>query len=212
MQSSPPLPPSLRPRRLCLFGGSFDPVHLGHVALAETAWRRGGLERVVFLPAWQSPHKQDEAPPAPAVHRLAMLRLALAAAPWAVVDAWEIDRGGPSYSWQTAEHFAGAAGPEVELCWLLGADQWARLHTWAHPEILAARLTFLVFPRGGTPVEPRPGVRHECIDFRHPASATAARAAARDGRPLDGLVGPEVADYIRRHGLYRDAKNQPGPE
>jgi len=186
-------------------------VHLGHVALAETAWRRCALERVVFLPAWQSPHKQDEAPPAPADHRLAMLRLALAATPWAVVDAWEVDRGGPSYSWQTAEHFAGLAGPEVELCWLLGADQWARLHTWAHPEKLAARLTFLVFPRGETPVEPRPGVRHQFIDFRHPASATAARAAACDNRPLDGLVAPAVAGYIRRHGLYQAAENQLAP-
>jgi nicotinate-nucleotide adenylyltransferase len=186
MQSSPSIPPPRRPRRLCLFGGSFDPVHRGHTSLA----------------AGRSPHKLEHDPPAPATDRLAMLRMALADAPWAEVSQWEIDRAAPSYSWQTADHFATLAGPDTELCWLLGADQWANLHTWAHPERLAARLTFLVFPRGPEPVLPRPGFRHEAVDIRHPASSTAVRTAARAGQSLDGLVAPTVAAYIREHGLY----------
>lgn len=202
MQSSPPIPPARRPSRLCLFGGSFDPVHLGHTALAAAAWHRCNLKKLIFVPAWRSPHKQDDDAPAPAAHRLAMLRLALASASWAEVSPWEIDRGGPSYSWQTADHFASEAGADVDLCWLLGADQWAKLHTWAHPEKLAALLTFLVFPRGEVPIAPRSGVRHETIDFRHPASSTVVRAAARAGQPLDGLVSPAVAAYIRKHRLY----------
>ena len=206
MQSSPPIPPPRRPRRLCLFGGSFDPVHLGHTTAAAAARARCGLEKVVFIPAWRSPHKQDRDPPAPAADRLAMLRLALADAPWAEVSRWELDRAAPSYSWQTAEHFAGLASPGTDLCWLLGADQWASLHTWARPDILADRLTFIVFPRGPEPILRRPGFRHEVVDVRHPASSTAVRAAVRAGQPLDGLVAPAVAAYVREHGLYETGR------
>lgn len=205
MQSSPPIPPPRRPRRLCLFGGSFDPVHLGHTTLAAAAVNRCAVQKIIFIPAWRSPHKQDRDPPAPAAARLAMLRLAVADAPWAEISGWEIERAAPSYSWQTAEHFAALAGHGTDLCWLLGADQWAALHTWARPDILAARLTFLVFPRGLEPVVPRPGFRHETIDLRHPASSTAVRAAVRAGQSLDGLVAPAVAAYIDRHRLYRQA-------
>jgi len=202
MQSSPAHPPSRQPRRLCLFGGSFDPVHLGHTTIAAAAYARCGLEKVIFIPAWQSPHKQDQNRPAAPADRLAMLRLAVAGLPWAVVDAWEIGRGGPSYSWQTAEHAARMAGPDTELCWLLGADQWAVLHTWARPEILADLLTFIVFPRGPDPILPRPGFRHEVVDIRHPASSTEVRAAAYAGRSLKELVAPAVAAYIREHRVY----------
>ncbi|MFN0130327.1 MAG: nicotinate (nicotinamide) nucleotide adenylyltransferase [Verrucomicrobiales bacterium] len=197
MQSSAPPSPARRPR-YGLFGGSFDPVHLGHTAMAEAARTQANLEKIIFLPAAQSPHKTDSDPPAPAVHRLAMLELALADLPWAEVSRWEIDRPGPSYSWKTVEHCAAVAGPNIELCWILGADQWDVLLAWSHPEKLAALLTFLVFPRGDTPVLPRPGFRHQPVICRHPASSTAARA----GQSLDHLVAPEVAAYIRKHALY----------
>lgn len=206
MRSSPSIPPPRRPRRLCLFGGSFDPVHLGHTAIAAAAHTQCGLEKVVFIPAWQSPHKTGRNRPAAPAHRLAMLRLALATLPWAEVDTWEIGREGPSYSWQTAEHAARQAGPDTQLHWLLGADQWASLHTWARPEILSDLLTFIVFPRGPEPIRPRPGFRHEVVDVRHPASSTAVRAAAHAGRPLEDLVAPGVAAYIREHGLYQQGR------
>jgi len=170
--------------------------------MAEAARAQGDLAKVIFLPAARSPHKTDLAPPAPAAHRLAMLELALADLPWAEVSRWEIDRPGLSYSWRTAEHYAAVAGPSIELCWLVGTDQWESLLTWSHPEKLAALLTFLVFPRGDTPVLPRPGFRHQPVLCRHPASSTTARAAARTGQPLDHLVAPEVAEYISKHRLY----------
>jgi nicotinate-nucleotide adenylyltransferase len=191
-------------RRVCLFGGSFDPVHLGHTALAETVWEHCGLEKVIFIPAWQSPHKPDDAP-APAADRLAMLELALKGRAWAEISRWEIEQPTPSYSWQTAEYFAGSFGSGVELCWLLGADQWKQLRTWAHPEKLASLLTFLVFPRNGIEIGPQPGLRYELIDFRapHPASSSAVRTIVRAGGALDGWVDPAVADYITSRRLYR---------
>lgn len=177
-------------------------MHLGHTAIASAAHDRCGLEKVVFIPAWRSPHKLDRDPPAAARHRLAMLRLALAGCRWADISRREIDRGRPSWSWQTAGHFAAATGPDVDWYWLLGADQWATLHAWSRPEKLAALVTFLVFPRGDEPVLARDGFRHEVVDCRHPASSTAVRAAVRAGRPLDALVAPAVAGYIRDHRLY----------
>ena len=168
-------------------------MHLGHTALAETVWEHCGLEKVIFIPAWQSPHKPDDAP-APAADRLAMLELALKGRAWAEISRWE-----------SAEYFAGSFGSGVELCWLLGADQWMKLRTWAHPEKLASLLTFLVFPRDGIEISPQPGLRYELIDFRapHPASSSAVRAIVRAGGALDGWVDPAVADYITSHRLYR---------
>ena len=132
-----------------------------------------------------------------------MLELALRDLPWAEVSDWEIERPAPSFSWQTAEHFASLLGPEVELWWLLGEDQWRVLETWARPEVLASQLRFAVVPRGEARILPKPGFRHEVVAFHHAASATAVRQAVQHGRPLDGLVPATVADYIREHGLYR---------
>lgn len=192
-------------RRLCLFGGSFDPVHLAHVALAEAAWRQARLDHILFVPAWRSPHKLGQQM-ASAEDRLAMLRLAVAGLPWAGISTWELERAAPSYSWQTVEHFSELSGPETELFWLLGADQWEKLPAWARPEYLAARVTFLVFPRGDIAVLPRAGFRHQFIDVRHPASSTAVREAVRARQPLAGLVPDAVAAYITEKGLYRPGK------
>jgi len=132
-----------------------------------------------------------------------MLRLALRSLPWAEISSWELDQPGPSYSWQTATHFASQKNSQTDLCWLLGADQWAALHTWARPEVLAKSLTFLVFPRGETPILPQPGFRHEVVHCRHPASSSAARFAAQKNNSLEHIVAPEVAEYIHSHGLYQ---------
>jgi nicotinate-nucleotide adenylyltransferase len=196
---------------VCLFGGSFDPVHCGHVALAKAAHNALNLDRVVFVPGRMSPHKTGTIP-APAEHRLAMLRLAIAGLPWALVSTWEIERAGPSYSWETAEHFAAVLPPGSRTYWLLGADQWQALDDWARPEVLARRLHFIVFPRGGAAVSPKPGFDCTLLDVPHPASSTAVRAAVAQGRDVSHLVPTAVADYIERHGLYRTGPVEPSTD
>ena len=106
-------------QRVALFGGSFDPVHRGHLFIAGRAVEACGLDRVIFVPCWKSPHKRGEQI-SDSEDRLAMLRLATAELAWAEVSEWEVSREEASYSWKTAEHFAQALGEGVELFWILG--------------------------------------------------------------------------------------------
>jgi nicotinate-nucleotide adenylyltransferase len=198
-------------QRVALFGGSFDPVHLGHLAIAEAAVAEAGLARVIFLPTRISPHKSTGPAPAAAAARIEMLRLATAGFPWAEVSDWELRQPAPSWSWRTARHFQQVL-PGAELFWLLGADQWQVIESWAKPEVLQELLTFLVFPRPpAAPPELLPGWRARVLAVEHPASATAIRAALAAGRPGPGVppgLPSAVADYIRQHHLYqRGASN-----
>lgn len=186
-------------QRIALFGGSFDPVHLGHVAIAEAAVEQAKLDRLIFLPCRQSPHKLDRAPTAPE-HRQAMLELACADLGQVEVSAWELEQDEVSYSWMTASHFSGQH-PDAQLFWVLGTDQWDAITRWAKPDTLAELLTFIVFPRGNE-VASRHGFNHQTIDVKHPASSTEARARIARGEATDNLLAPEVADYIAEHGLY----------
>lgn len=185
--------------RAALFGGSFDPVHRGHLAMAAAARETADLAHVFFVPAARSPFKDGTSAPADA--RLAMLRIALAesAMPWAEVSDFELERPAPSYSWQTALHFAERF-PGTEWHWILGADQWDQIEQWAEPDILQRHLRFLVLARAGVPVADRPGWRHLAVPFAHPASSTDIRqdfAARRD------WLTPGVADFCEARGLYR---------
>jgi len=184
--------------RICLFGGTFDPVHLGHTAAAELALRQLGLDQVRFLPCRISPHKLGSRSAA-AEHRLAMLELALHGIGWARIDRFDLDQPEPSYSWRTVlamrEQF-----PEARLFWLLGGDQWDDLPDWSRADLLAGTLEFIVVRRGPPP-GPRPGWTCHPLDAVHPASATRIRDSAPAGLRTDWLA-PEVATYIRRHHLY----------
>lgn len=189
------------PKKIALFGGSFDPVHLGHVAIASAAKERCHLDRVVFLPCWQSPHKSERAPKASGNQRATMLELATRDLPWAEISRWELERTSPSYSWMTAEHYSGLF-PEAELFWILGADQWRALDRWAEPKKLADLLTFIVFPRGDDPLLDG-FAQHISIDVRHPASSTEIRRGLADGKELGSMLAPEVADYIKKEQPYQ---------
>ncbi len=193
--------------RIGLFGGTFDPVHLGHLQIAETAWRCSSLRRVFFIPCRQSPGKAlDEA--AEPQHRLAMLEIALENLPWAEISRIELERRPPSYSWQTAEAFAERFPPShCELCWILGADQWKSIHRWARPRRLASLVTFLVFPRNGDEYFAREGYRAECLPYRVELSSTEVRESFRDGHSAERLLPVKVAGYIRRHHLYGSGSN-----
>jgi len=130
-----------------LFGGSFDPVHLGHLLVARAAREEAGLERVFFILAAQSPFK-PEARPAPPEARLRLLRLALAGETAIEVDEQEIRRGAPSYSIDTVRDYVRRF-PDAELFYLIGADQTAQLRLWREAGELARLVQFLVIPRPG---------------------------------------------------------------
>jgi len=186
--------------RIALFGGTFDPVHCGHVHMAETARQAMALDEVRFLPCRVSPHKTGTTPTA-ATDRLTMLRLATAGLPWAVVDDFEVRREGPSFSYQTAAAMA-ARFPEARLFWLMGGDQWDALPEWRHPGRLAALCEFIVFVRGKLPL-PQEGYRVHLVDHAHPASATAIREALAHGESTHPWLAPAVAEWIADRGLYR---------
>ena len=188
------------PERIALFGGSFDPPHCAHLVIAREAMVSCGLGRVVFIPCQESPLKGRQ-PGARGADRLAMLRLATEGLPRASVSDWELYRPGPSYSWQTAEYFASLY-PGAELHWLMGADQWAAIEHWARPEILRARLTFIVFARNGSRPVARGGWRAVFLAGEFPGSSTEARRLLAAGESTAGLLPESVAQYALRERLY----------
>ena len=167
--------------------------------MAEAALKSLGLDEVRFIPCRISPHKQGSAPVS-AEDRLAMLRLAMADAPWAVIDDLELRRDGPSYSYETAEAMR-AQFPDAKFYWIMGGDQWEALPKWKHPERLARCVEFIVVSRGGN-ISSRDHFTMHPIKTDHPASATEIRRALAGGDSKDEWLHPDVAEYIRRHGLY----------
>ncbi len=184
--------------KICLFGGTFDPIHLGHIHIAHAAVESLGLDKVIFLPCKQSPHKSTQAQ-ASEDDRLEMCRRATVDIDWAEVDEHDLVAASPCYSWRTAESIA-TKFPDAELFWLMGTDQWQALPRWDRPEHLAKLVKFIVFTRDQIP-EAREGFELHCISGNHPASATKIRASMPKHLLTDWL-SPQVADYIKQHSLY----------
>ncbi|MGC6506142.1 MAG: nicotinate-nucleotide adenylyltransferase [Coraliomargaritaceae bacterium] len=190
-------------KRVALYGGVFDPVHQAHLAVARAALVGADVDSVVFLPAAQSPHKED-GPLASDDARLAMLRLATEGEAAFTVDGCELDRGGVSYSVDTVAGLARLQ-PEVEFCWILGADQWEKLNHWRRIEELSALVEFLVVARPGYSLEPQswPGVRHRLIAAPLLAeSSSEIRQRLASGLSISGLVAPAVEAFISANNLY----------
>lgn len=185
-----------------LFGGSFDPIHAGHVAIVDLLLDRGLADVVHVVPAWRSPHKQAGAT-APALVRLELVRLALAGRPHVLVEDREIRRRGRSF---TVTTLAGLAADHPADRWrlVIGADQAATFRNWREPERLLALAEPVVIARGPTPLDPLLIASALVIDdFAHPASGTAIREElARGGLPQPELLPPEVAARIQAAGLY----------
>ena len=198
--------------RVGLLGGSFDPVHEGHLALAREAMRVAALDRVLFAPAADSPFKVGRMQ-ASAEDRVAMLSLALADEPRFGICRADVDRGGVSYSIDLVRDALAALPPGTELFFVLGADALAGLHRWYRADELVRLCRFLSFGRRGTDIDPArlgfdPATNARLAADWHPGfdvpdSSTEIRRRAAAGEPLDGLVPPAVAAYIAAHGLYR---------
>jgi len=194
--------------RVGLLGGTFDPVHTAHVMLAHAALQALRLEQVRWIPAGQPWQRTREV--TAAVHREAMLRLAIAGETRFVLDRIEIQRSGPSYTLDTVKALA-AAQPQTEWFLIIGADQYANLHTWVDWRDLLGRVVLAVANRPGT-LPALQTVQSEVLAFPHQAvplpmldiSSTDVRQRVRRGADISALVPPEVARYIESHRLYRD--------
>jgi nicotinate-nucleotide adenylyltransferase len=184
--------------RIGIYGGTFDPIHVGHLAIARAALEGGKLDRVIFVPARQSPLK-TEAPGASAEDRLAMLEAAVKDEPRFVVSRVELEREGPSYTVDTLEALAS----EGELYLILGSDALAELARWRSPDRVRQLAKILVARRPGAP-EVDPSFGAATFDApRLDLSSRELRARAGRGLSLRYLVPDEVWRHIERRGLYR---------
>jgi nicotinate-nucleotide adenylyltransferase len=196
-----PAPPRSRRLWLGIYGGTFDPVHHGHLLLARDALEQLRLDAVLFVPCGQSPFKSRK-PRASDARRVAMLRLALRNDPRFWLTRCELDRPGPSYAYDTALEIREAF-PRAKLFWLIGADQLAALDEWHRSDELRRLVTFVLLPRGDAAATtvPEPVLslpRPRRIDI----SATEIRHRVKSRLPIDHLVPAPIAAYVRRHGLY----------
>jgi nicotinate-nucleotide adenylyltransferase len=188
--------------RIALFGGSFDPVHNGHLLVALAAIEELSLERIFFIPAAQSPFK-PESKPAPADVRARMLRLALAGQTRYEVDTQEIQRGGTSYTIDTVRDYRSRF-PNAELFYLIGADHIPQLHKWRAANELAAAVEFVAIPRPDEAAPAAPtGFRVRALrGFPLGLSSSQIRERVRSSKTIEHLVPPAVAETIRNSRLY----------
>jgi len=189
-------------RRVGLLGGTFDPVHSAHVALAHAALDGLGLDEVRWIPAgrpWQKGRIS------PAVHREAMVRLAIEGEPRFTLDRLEIEREGASYTLDTVRVLQQRE-PDTAWFLIIGQDQYAGLHTWGNWQELLARVTLAVANRPGVAAAVHPDVLacpHRAVPLPMlDISSTDIRARVAAGQAISGLVPPGVARYIETHRLY----------
>ena len=185
-------------RKIGIFGGTFDPIHYGHLILARDALEQLGLESLLFIPAAISPHKLN-VKPAPAEIRIEMLRAAVEGEPRFCLDTIELDRPGPSYTVDTIEALRRRE-PGVTFVCLIGEDNVARLSTWHRFTDLSKMVEFAVLDRSGSKTaHPYPAIRRH-LDI----SATDIRNRVATGRSIQYLVPPAVEEIIRQGRLYQE--------
>jgi nicotinate-nucleotide adenylyltransferase len=208
--------------RAAVFGGSFNPIHLGHLLMADEMLERLGLNRVVFVPAAAPPHKPASVL-APAEHRYEMVRLAVAGHPGFEVSDIELRRQGPSFTVDTVE---ALARPGLDLFLLIGSETFLDLLSWRQPRRIVELARLVVVPRTGSAFDPESAAAQKVlreVGAEHfvgpddpvtaasvivvhaaslPISSSDLRARARQGRSLAYRVPEAVSAYIRRHRLY----------
>jgi nicotinate-nucleotide adenylyltransferase len=212
--------------RVGLFGGSFNPIHLGHLRAAEEDRETLGLDLVYFIPAAAPPHKSGE-DLAAAEHRLAMVQLATKGNRYFMVSEAEVRRSGPSYTVDTIRHFIRTARAKPEFCLIMGGDQFAELETWKEADEITRLSNLAVHTRPADRAdEPEPRLLAALERFGYsakedffvnpsghtltfvattffPVSATLIRRKIAAHQSIRYLVPGDVADYIERHALYR---------
>ena len=191
-------------KRVGVFGGSFDPVHQAHVALAEAALAELRLDEVRWIPAGQPWQKARQI--TPAEHRVAMVQRAIAHEPRFVLERIEVDRVGPSFTLDTVRELA-AQQPGTQWFLLIGQDQYTGLHTWRDWQTLLGLVVLAVANRPGDLRQPDPGVTafpHRMVPLPMlDISSTDIRQRVASGQDISQLVPPDVARYIETHHLYR---------
>jgi nicotinate-nucleotide adenylyltransferase len=202
-------------RRVGVLGGTFDPVHYGHLVVAEEVYATFHLAEMVFVPAGQPPHKTREVITA-AEHRLAMLELAIASNPHFTISRVDLDRPGPSYTVDTLRLLRQQWGEETAIYFVIGGDSLEELLSWHDPRGILEQLTYLVaVKRPGYNdseayfdwLEARlPGSKQRLLFAETPQfdiSATDLRARVAEGRPIKYQTPDSVESYIVQYGLYR---------
>ena len=198
-------------RHYAIYGGSFDPIHVGHVALAEHAVKECGLDKVIFMPAYVSPFKTGQNT-TPGHDRAAMIERILPYNSAFALSRYELRKEGPSYTYETLTHWKRLLGGK--LSFILGLDSVVEIDTWYHGEDLLKEFSFITARRPHTDFsiaqDRIEGFRAKygadiTVMLMEPvdASSTEVRKRASEGLSLEGLVLPEVEDYIISHDLYK---------
>lgn len=201
-----------------IFGGTFNPVHRGHLAAARQVWRRSRLKKILFIPAFLPPHKSREGL-APARHRLRMLRLAVGNTPYFKVSTIELERRKKSYTIDTLRSLRGKMGRKGPFFFIIGADELSGLPRWRRIKEILKLCRFVVITRPGytygrKDFQGAPFIKKDLknmvvLNAATPdISATEVRRRVQLGRPFGSLVPPGVARYIREHDLYKSASRQ----
>ena len=196
-------------KRIALYGGTFDPVHAGHLEVARRVSQLFEIEKVVFIPAQLAPHKVGR-PVTEPIHRYAMLVLATQDDPRLVVSAFELEAPNRRYTVDTVGEFQRMLGDDTELFFIMGADSWSEITTWRDWERLLKMTNHIVVTRPGYEVPPAPEGLGDRISFTDAVmkdiSATHIRRLASAGRheELKDLVPQTVANYIKKYQIYRD--------
>ncbi len=220
-------------KRIAIYGGTFDPVHLGHIEVARKVSQLFEIDELLFVPAQVAPHKLTRAV-TPAIHRYAMLVLATQEDPLIRVSTFELGAPDRRYTIDTLTHFKSEFGESADLFFVMGADSWSEISTWREWERLLALVNHIVVTRPGYDInldQISSPVREQIIDLRGLTqiptavnktygekifitdvvmleySATEIRQALLkdDWNQLTRLVPPSVADYVRKYELYRES-------